>query len=444
MRIVLVGMNHTTAPVQLRERAALRGEALCEALGYLRTVVRAPNGARNGRPRRMGEGVILSTCNRLEIYAAVDEDDPDIMRRIEAFLADVGGFSRTSLSPHLYRLETEEAVKHLLRVAAGLDSMVLGEPQILGQVTDAYEVAMAAGTVGPILSALFRQAIHTGKRARTETAIGRHATTVSHAAVALASRVLGGVKGRRVLLVGAGEMAQLAARSLVAAGASEFRVISRTYRRADSLARQFGGKAMAWEQIGEGLVWADIILTSTGAPHTIIHAEGVRQAMSAREGRPLFFIDIAVPRDGEPEVGDIPHVYRYDIDDLRATVDANLNERRREVPKVEAIVAEEAEDYLAWLRAQDVVPTLKELRSKAEAIAEAELEKTLRRLPDLSESERKVVIAMGRSIVKKILHEPTVRLKTYAGNGCGHRYSEVLRDLFGLDGQLERSECELN
>ncbi len=431
MRIVLVGMNHTTAPVHIRERVALSGEALHEALGELQALLQTPEQAHHGCLAR-GEGAILSTCNRLEVYAAVGDDDAGVAERIERLLADLGGFPPTALGAHLYRREGEEAVRHLLRVAAGLDSMVLGEPQILGQVADAYQAALAMGTVGPILSALFRQAIHAGKRARTETAIGRHPTSVSHAAVVLASQVLGDLKGRRVLLVGAGEMAEAAARSLAAAGASEFRIISRTYTRADELARPLGGSAMAWEQIGEALTWADIVLTSAAAPHTIIHAEGVREIMAGRGERPLFFIDIAVPRNVDPAVERLPHVHLYDIDDLHAITDGSLAERRREIPKVEAIVAEEAREYLAWLRVQSVVPTLKELRSKAEAIAREELQRTLTRLPRLSESERRVIAAMTHSIVQKILHEPTVRLKEYASNGYDE-YGEALRELFGLN-----------
>jgi glutamyl-tRNA reductase len=313
--------------------------------------------------------------------------------------------------------------------------MVLGEPQILGQVTDAYQIALAVGSIGPILSTLFRQAIHAGKRARTETAIGRHPTSVSNAAVALARQVLGDLKGRCVLLVGAGEMAEVAARNLVAAGASEFRIISRTYTRAHELARSFGGSAMAWEQIGEALTWADIVLISTAAPHTIIHADEVRQILLKRNERPLFFIDIAVPRNVDPAVAQLPHVYLYDIDDLHTIADESLAERRREVPKVEAIIAEEAKKYLAWLRMQSVVPTLRELRSKAETIAKEELQKTLTRLPHLSESERRIIAAMTHRIVQKILHEPTVRLKEYASNGHGE-YGEALRELFGLGRQL--------
>ena len=431
MKVVLVGMNHTTAPVSIRERVALSGETLHEALKNLQTLLQTVEQDDQDCLVR-SEGAILSTCNRLEVYVATGDDDADVTERMERFLADLGGFPPIALSAHLYRHETEEAVHHLLRVAAGLDSMVLGESQILGQVTEAYQIALEVGSIGPILSTLFRQAIHAGKRARTETDIGRHPTSVGNAAVALARQVLGDLKGRCVLLVGAGEMAEVAARNLVAAGASEFRIISRTYTRANELACLFGGSAMAWEQIDEALTWADIVLTSTAAPHTIIRAERVRQILMKRYGRPLFFIDIAVPRNVDPAVAQLPHVYLYDIDDLHTITDESLAERRREVPKVEAIIAEEAKKYLAWLRMQSVVPTLRELRSKAEMIAKEELQKTLTRLPHLSESERRIIAAMTHSIVQKILHEPTVRLKEYASNGHSE-YSEALRELFGLN-----------
>lgn len=434
MRVVLVGMNHKTAPIQLRERAALSGDALGEALRRLHTTLERPREAQE-TPRERPEGVILSTCNRLEIYAAVDEDASDVTSQIIAFLAETGGFAEGSLTSYLYCMETEQAVRHLMRVATGLDSMVLGEPQILGQVTEAFEAAMAAGTVGPVLSALFRQAIHTGKRARTETAIGRRATTVSHAAVTLASQVLGSIHGRRVLLIGAGEMAQVAARHLASAGASALQVTNRTYERAESLARRVGGLPVAWDRMEEALAWADIVLTSTGASQAIIDVEIVQRVMRTRPDRPLFFIDIAVPRNVEPQVGEIPNVYRYDIDDLQTIVDTNLSERQREIPKVEAIIAEEAEEYLAWLRERAVVPVLRELRAKAEAIAEAELQRALRRLPNLTDAERRVIATLSHRIVNKLLHEPTVRLKAYASNGHGDGYERALRDLFVLNGQ---------
>ncbi len=446
MRIVLVGMNHTTAPVQLRERAALNGPELRAALERLHSLLSSLERPHNGSQESHNEGVILSTCNRLEVYAAIRESDHQVRCSIQRFLADISALPEEFLSPYLYYLDTEQAIKHLLRVAAGLDSMILGEPQILGQVADAYQVALDTGTTGPILSALFQQAIHTGKRARTETAIGRRAISVSHAAISLASQVLGDLHRQRVLLIGAGEMAQSAARGFSSAGIPEFRVISRTYTRAQALAQQFGGQAMAWDEIDQGLIWADIVLTSTSAPHIIIHAEQVRQVMPARKERPLFFIDIAVPRNVDPAVDTIPHVYRYDIDDLRTTIDANLAERRREIPKVEAIVEEEAAAYLTWLRTQAVLPVLKELRLKAEAIAEAELNKALRRMPELGDRERRIITAMSHSIVNKILHEPTVRLRAYASDGEGaassERYSEALRALFGLDGHAEREFCE--
>ncbi len=426
MHIVVVGLNHKVAPVEVRERLAFTKTALEEALARLR-----PS---DGSCPYAPEGVILSTCNRLEVYVLAPSL-ADGQRAVCRFLEDCHGEPQETFRPYLYTYADEDAVAHLFSVAAGLDSMVLGESQILGQVTEAMERALAYGAAGKVLAALFRHAVETGKRARTETAIGRGATSVSHVAVELAQKIFGDLSACHVLLVGAGEMAELAARALVAYGAGSLSILNRTRERAERLAAEFGARALGWERLEEALWWADIIIASTGAPHAIFRPENVGRALFMRRNRPLFFIDIAVPRNVDPEVARLEGVYLYDIDDLRAVVEASLAERRREVPKVEAIVAEQQREFMAWFRSLDVVPLIVQLREQAERVGQAELERALRRLEGLSDRERKVVEMMAHRIVNKILHRPIVRLKERAAEREGYQYAEVIRDLFGLDGK---------
>ncbi len=428
MSIVLVGLNHKVAPVEVRERLAFTPTALERALARFR-----PS---NGSCPYAPEGVILSTCNRLEVYTV----SPDLDQGQEAvcsFLEACHGEPQETFRPYLYTFGDEEAVDHLFSVAAGLDSLVLGEDQILGQVTDAMATCLDCGTAGKVLAALFRNAIEAGKRVRTETTISQGVTSISQVAVELAQRIFGDLDSCQVLLVGAGEMAELAARSLSAYGVKSLSILNRTRERAERLAAEFEARPLGWDQLDQALWWADIVIASTGAPHAIFRRDNVRQALPLRSNRPLFFIDIAVPRNVAPEVDRLENVYRYDIDDLEAVVESSMAERRREIPKAETIVAGQREKFLAWYRSLDVVPTLVDMRRSADRVRQAELERALNRLGDLSDREREVVEALSQRIVNKILHRPTIQLKAQANRPDGYRYAEVVRDLFGLDGRGE-------
>jgi len=428
--IVLVGLNHKVAPIELREKLAFGTTSLVDAL-------RRFGVDNSGNPACGDRVVILSTCNRLEIYTVASSGNSG-HAAVCSLLEDCHGENRTSFQPYLYTHTDELAVGHLFSVAAGLDSMVLGEQEILGQVTRAMETALTCGVAGKVLSSLFRHAIEAGKRARTETGISRGTTSVSHVAVELAGKIYGDLCSCRVLLVGAGEMAELAAQGLVECGVADLSILNRTRERAERLASQFGARPLAWEELDLALHWADIVIASTGAPHAIFRRENVGQALRLRRLRPLFFIDIAVPRNVEPAVEGLEGAYRYDIDDLERVVENSLAERRREVPRVEAIVEEVREGFMAWYRSLGVEPTIVDLRRQAHAIREVEVERALRRLPELNDGDREIVQGMARRIVNKVLHHPTVCLKQHASSSNGHEYAEVARTLFGLDGRGDR------
>ncbi len=425
--ILYIGLNHETAPIDIREQLALSRQEIAELLATLC----APYSP-------LAEAVLLSTCNRVEMYALTQESDEvrdtrQAMRFIEEHLAGVHDMPLATLRRHLVYGEGQQAVEHLCRVAAGLDSMILGEAQILGQVVDAHETAIDCGTAGPVLAALLRKAIECGKRARTETDIGGSAASVSYAAVELAKNTLGSLKGRNVLLIGAGEMAQLAAHNLCAGGADRFLVVNRTFERAERLARPLGGQAHAWEAMESALRQADIVLCSAGAPHTIIHRDLVERVRQERNGESLFFIDIGVPRNVDPRVGELAGVSLYDIDDLQHVVQQNLSEREREVPKVEAIVQETTDEFMAWLAGREVISTICDLRQMAEQICADQVQRALNRLGPLDEREQEIVRNLGQRITHKLLHQPTVRLKESARNGDGAEYADAVRALFGLE-----------
>jgi glutamyl-tRNA reductase len=427
--ILLVGVNHTTAAVGLRERLAISGGALIDALTHF--------GQPNGHgPTLVPEGVILSTCNRLEIYA-VTEDTQRGSEALVQFLSQSRNIPIEEFADSLYIKSDADAVAHLTRVACGLDSMVVGEPQILGQVTDAYRSALARHATGPILNKLFRHAIQAGKRARTETAISQCATSVPSAAAVLAEHEMDGLEGRVVLIMGAGEMGQIAARSLVARGASSIIVANRTYDRGLLLARELNGEAMTFDRQAEALERADIVVTATDAPHLLVTPEKITAAMANRVGQPMLIIDIAVPRDTDPRVADIPGVRLFDIDDLQDVVNGNLAAREQEIPRVEAIAHQEADAFISWFHALGVIPTITDLRRRAETVKAKELEKALRRLGDVSERDRQIISALAHGLTNKLLHEPTVRLKQHASEGDGYLYTEVVRELFGLEIDFE-------
>lgn len=425
MQIIQAGLSHKTAPVEIREQLALSESAIPEALRML-----CPD---NGcGPGYALEGAILSTCNRLEIYAVVECADRG-QHDIRDYLAGVTGTYRPVFEGYLQTRQGGAAVAHLCEVACGLESLVLGESQIQGQVAAAHQTAMAQGAAGPVINALFRTALQAGKRARTETAINQHATSISHVAVELALQIFDELSSKTALLVGAGEMAELAAKNLVDNGAGKLLVVNRSEGRAATLAKQFAGEALGWDRLTQALWRSDIVISSTAAPHAILRRETVATAMRMRRNRPLFVIDIAVPRDVEPAVGDLTNVFLYDIDDLQQVLEANLEQRRREVPRVQGIVREEVTGFLAWLQARDVVPTIVDLRQHVDGLREAELAWAMNKLEGLSDQERNVIQAFSQRLMNKILHQPTIRLKQHANGREAYRYTEALRDLFGID-----------
>lgn len=427
MALFLLGLNHRTAPVELREQLALADCGLRMALEELTT----------DRSADLRELVILSTCNRLEVYGVASDVDR-ATARVTQSLAGLNNLSPEILTPHLYQAEETDAAHHLMRVACGLDSQILGEPQILGQVTRAFEQARGAGVTSAVLSALFRRAIRAGKRARAETAISRATTSVSHAAIDLALSARRNTEPPRILLVGAGEMMEAAAKALIHRGVQEAACINRTYTRAEALARRMNGRAFSWRELREALAWADVVLTGTGAPHTVIHAEDVEPVLLTRTRGPLIFVDVAVPRDVADDVNGLPGVRCFDIDDLQAALDANLSLRQGAVPQVEAIVAEELAAFTAWLQSRQVVPTIVHLRDKVSRMAEQETALALQRLPDLSPQEQAVIEKLVHRLVNKFLHEPTVRLKALATKDDAD-YAGMARILFGLD-ELEAGD----
>jgi glutamyl-tRNA reductase len=414
MRLVLVGISHHHAPVELRERVALDREhsaALAEQLSA------------GGR-----EAVCLSTCNRTELYvAAADVDDAE--RAAVAALAEL----EPDVEPALYRLRDHAAALHLFRVAAGLDSLVPGEGEILGQVRAAHD----AGTTGVLLDRVFRQALHAGRKVRAQTALGEAPASVSSAAAALAEQVFGDLAGCSIVLVGAGKISEQAARSLLSRRAKIAFVANRTFDHAADLAARFGAEPLPLDRLEEQLASADVVVSSTSAPGFVLDAATVERALHARRGRQLVLIDLAVPRDLDPAIHELEGCYLYDIDDLQAIVNETLAGRRGETERAEAIVAAESEKFHEWQASLEVVPAIASLRARAEEIREAELRKAEGLLGRLDESQRSAVEAITSQIVNKLLHLPTVRMKQAAAAADGVIYADAVRHLFGL-GEDER------
>ena len=405
-----IGLNHRTAPVEEREKVAFSAEDLSAALTQLND--------------ELGAAVILSTCNRTELYTTTDGGVSQAGRLLSALTACKG----TQLDPSLtYFLTHDEAVRHLFRVAAGVDSMVLGESQILGQVRDAMSAGTQAGSLNSVLSRLFHCALRVGKRARSQTSISRYAVSVSSAAVALARKTVGALDGKTVLVMSAGTTGKLTARSLVDCGAAHVIVTNRTPERATALADSMGGQAVPFSQLRRALAASDIVISGTGADGFVLGPELVAPAAAGRNGSTLVLIDIAVPRDIDPAVRELPGVRLFDIDDVEAVSRASLRGRRREVMRVEAHIEDEVEDFLSWWRTLDVVPAIAALRERADELRQQELERALRRLPDLNDEQRERIDAMTRAIVKKMLDRPIARLKNGADAG---EYMEALQDLF--------------
>lgn len=419
MAIALMGLNHTTAPVAVRERLAFSEAALANALERFRS----PD---------VEELVILSTCNRVEFYMQ-GPDAAACLASCENFVADFHALEPQDFASCLYRMKELEAVRHLFRVAASLDSMVLGEPQILGQVKAAYYAARDAGRTATVFHYLFERAFNVGKAARNETGISDHAVSVSYAAVQLARKIFEDLRQRTVMVLGAGETSELAARHFVRQGVAEVFVANRTPARAEKLAQSLSAKAILWEEFPEHLARADIIVSSTSAPSVIITPGMVQEVVRARRGRAMFFIDIAVPRDIDPAVNGLENVFLYDIDGLENVVAANRREREQEALAAEDLVWREVRNFQRWLATRDVVPTIVALRLQAEATRLTELDKALSKLGPLEERERRVIEALTVAITNKFLHPPTVRLKRCASTGQAHEEAQLIRDLFDLD-----------
>lgn len=420
MNIIVLGLNHRTAPVELRELLAIPDSRMGEALARLRAY---PG---------IQEAMYLGTCNRVEVYAVAEKSEWGF-RELEDFLvATHFSLSSEDLLPHLYRYSDEEAIAHLFRVSASLDSMVVGEPQILGQVKEAYELALTHRSSGVILNKVVKKAISVGKNVRTNTRIGEYAVSVSYAAVELAKKVFSHLQERVVLLVGAGEMGKLAAQSLVSHGVKEVLITTRNQHRALALAERFQGRAVPYDQLRNTLAKADIVICATGAPHFVISKEDIQGAVHQRMNRPIFLIDITVPRNIDPAVKDVDNAFVFDIDDLNAHVGNNQEERLKEAKIAEKLVKEEVGSMVAWLRGLEATPTIVALRKKAEDIKKTELEKVFHRLGELSEKDRIAIEGLASGIVNKLLHGPLVTLKAEAQSQNGFAFIEAARRFFEL------------
>lgn len=430
MHIVVVGLSHKTAPVEIREKLAVPESRLGEALTRLCSY---PG---------IKEGMLLSTCNRVEVYAVVEELEPGY-GRIQEFLADAHlSLSSEQLTPHLYWQTGDRAIAHLFRVASSLDSMIIGESQILGQLKDAFESALAHKTTGLILNKVVKKAISVAKRVRTDTKIAETAVSVSYAAVELGKKIFSDLSDKTVLLIGAGEMAKLAARHFIASGVRHVRVTTRTPQHAVELADRFNGTAVPFEQFREEMAAADIVLVSTGAAHYLVSGDDVQRAVKQRMNRPIFLIDISVPRNIDPSVRHIDNAFLFDIDDLKFRVEQNRGERLQEAEKAEHLVAEEVGVVRQWLQSLEVTPTIVALKTRAEDIKRAELEKALGRLAHLGPQERAQVEAMASSIVNKLIHNTMVTLKTEVTSAAGAAFVEAARRFFNLSDTVSLSDSE--
>ncbi len=415
MRLMVVGLNHRHAPLELREQVAFTPEDLPTAL---RALCAWPH---------VRQCMILSTCNRVELFATYQETAPDL----PAFLAAHCPVSEAELRSHLYRYQDAEAVRHLFRVASSLDSMVVGEPQILGQVKEAFAAARAAGATGRELERVMQTAFSVAKRVRTETAIGSSSVSIASVAVDLALKIFGSLAGKRVLLVGAGKMGELAARHLLAQGAGSITVTNRTLARAERLAQTFGGRVLPFAELSDKADQADILITSTGSHKFLFRREDGQRFLQRRRGRPMYFIDIAVPRDVDPEMNRVDGVFLYDIDGLQSVAEANKADRGREAAGAERVVETEVEQFLRRQQGLDAVPTLRALQSSVEAMRQAELRRAASRLEGLTPAQREAVEALTRGLANKFLHAPLQALRAAAQEGDGERLA-LLKDTFHL------------
>jgi glutamyl-tRNA reductase len=417
--VVVLGLNHRTVPLDLLERVTIDDSRLPKALHDVMS------------RDHVSEAVILSTCNRTEVYVVAEKFHP-AYAELRNFLSELAMVAPDELADHLYVHDGADAATHLFGVAAGIDSAVVGEAEILGQVRQAWERAQEEEAAGPQVNLLFRHAVEVGKRARTETEIGRHVASVSSAAVAMAAERLGSLEGRSILVMGAGEMGEGMVKSLAASGVTDIRIANRTWARAEDLAERVGGHAIRLVDLDASLVEVDLLLTGTGASSMLIEHSDVARVMERRDGRPILVVDVAVPRDVDPSSADLPGVTLLDMDDLRAFAEAGQAERRREITVVRSMIAEEVERFLAVNSAREVAPLVAALREGGEDVRRAELERFRSRLGELDERQLEAVEALTHGIVAKLLHQPTVGLKAAAGTPKGERLADALRDLFDL------------
>ena len=429
MYLVTVGLNHRSAPVEVREKLSFPEDKIAVALDKLKNY------------KEVKGCVILSTCNRTEIYGAVIDVEKGLSG-IRDFMAGWCNTDKSELKNYLYTFTLYDVVNHLFRVAAGLDSMILGETQILGQVRTAYQQSCDLGYTNRVLNTLFQQAVTVGKRVRTETEIDRNAVSISYASVELAKQRLNGLEGRSILVIGAGKMSELTAKHLVSNGVTNVLVANRSYDKAEALAVKFDGQAVKYEDLFTHMADVDIVISATSATGYIVGKKDIHRVMQNRPGKRLFLMDIAVPRDIDPAVAEVTDVDLYDIDDLQNVVDSNLAERKKEALLAEKIVEEEMDGFLKWLSSQFITPTVAALKQRGEAIKKQEITRAFNRLGDLSEREKKVISSMANSIVNQLLHDPVIQLKNYALTHQGHLYCEILQNLFNLEvvGQQRRHE----
>ncbi|MDM8514869.1 glutamyl-tRNA reductase [Desulfobacterales bacterium HSG16] len=418
--IILIGLNHKTAPVEIRECIAFSNEETCIMLD---TFLQEPT---------VKESMVFSTCNRVEILIASDDIDK-AAAAAQNYISDFKNMPAGKFTPHLYRHEGYEAVRHVFRVASSLDSMMVGEPQILGQIKEAYRSAIRKRTAGVILNRVLHKTFFVAKKIRSETGIGDHAVSISYAAIELGRKIFGNLEGKKVLLIGAGEMAELAVEHLIRHKVSDINVANRTFERGVELAAGFNGQAIHFKEIPEFLKHMDIIISSTGSPDFVLNRDMVKKAMRSRKNRPVFFIDIAVPRDIDPAINKLNNAYVYDIDDLKDVIDENIKDRQKEAARAERIIDEAVLSFKKWYESLDVVPVIIALRKKMEGIARSEIKKTAQSMNGLSEADHKALFRMSESMINKILHDPTLFLK---GNGFHKEkslYLDMAKKLFRLD-----------
>jgi glutamyl-tRNA reductase len=423
MNIVLLGLNHKTAPIELRERLAIGPQQLEAAT---RSLVQAPG---------VLEGMILSTCNRVELLTSQEPDAPHLLD----FIGNYFRIEPELLAPHIYEYRQAEAVRHLFRVACSLDSMVIGEPQILGQVKSSYLAARSVGAVRGHLDKVLQRAFVVAKRVRTETQIGSSSVSIASVAVELARKIFGGLEDKKVLLVGAGKMSEQAARHLMNHGAGTVLVANRTHERAEQLAQRFGGRAIRFEDLYSTADQADIIITSTGSARPVFRREHAQHFLQQRRGRPMFFIDIAVPRDVDPEVNKLDGIFLYDIDDLQSVAGSHLKERGKEAEVAEAMILAEVDKYQRRLHAMNVAPEIVQLQQSAEQMRRAELRRVASRLQSLSPEQQAAVEALTRGLVNKFLHQPVQAIKAAASEGNAAAV-DAIRDAFGASTSGQRAE----